>query len=568
MKGMGFVKFTVGKKLWGGFLSVVFLMILIGIVGFFALSNVNDRYQFLIDDRMYKVVLLEQQLKDQNALASNIRGYMLYENPAYLEEIENAKQNNAERLKILEEIIRNKDMKKALMEISAATVNYEGVLRNVVTEVQAGNSQKALQIGTNGAIYQDVISRNIHTLIEHQTTERDNLQKEVNSYTANAIIFSGILILIGVIVSITITIIISRLISRPVRQMTEALTEVSNGNFALEEVTVKNRDEIGDMSIALNKMVHDLRGIIQRARDSAVQLAVQSEELSASAEESLAASEMVAEISEKNLQTSDSQAQIVSQSTLSMKEMITAIDQITDDNEEMLGSSEEVSKLVREGSLLMEEFSNEMKTISQTIGESTTIIHDMAGHSENIRNVTRMITDIAEQTNLLALNAAIEAARAGEHGKGFAVVAEEVRNLAEQSKRSAEDIGRMIDTMIQNVTKAVNSTGEGRKRVDEGLSSTEKTSTVFMNIEQATTDVSEKISTVSAAIEEIRAMTDEVANGAKQVEELAIQASAEAQSTSAATEQQLAANEEITSSSQTLAELAEQLQNDMGRFQV
>ncbi|WP_194841446.1 methyl-accepting chemotaxis protein [Sporosarcina obsidiansis] len=562
------MKFTVGKKLWGGFLSVVFLMILIGIVGFFALSNVNDRYQFLIDDRMYKVVLLEQQLKDQNALASNIRGYMLYENPAYLEEIENAKQNNAERLKILEEIIRNKDMKKALMEISAATVNYEGVLRNVVTEVQAGNSQKALQIGTNGAIYQDVISRNIHTLIEHQTTERDNLQKEVNSYTANAIIFSGILILIGVIVSITITIIISRLISRPVRQMTEALTEVSNGNFALEEVTVKNRDEIGDMSIALNKMVHDLRGIIQRARDSAVQLAVQSEELSASAEESLAASEMVAEISEKNLQTSDSQAQIVSQSTLSMKEMITAIDQITDDNEEMLGSSEEVSKLVREGSLLMEEFSNEMKTISQTIGESTTIIHDMAGHSENIRNVTRMITDIAEQTNLLALNAAIEAARAGEHGKGFAVVAEEVRNLAEQSKRSAEDIGRMIDTMIQNVTKAVNSTGEGRKRVDEGLSSTEKTSTVFMNIEQATTDVSEKISTVSAAIEEIRAMTDEVANGAKQVEELAIQASAEAQSTSAATEQQLAANEEITSSSQTLAELAEQLQNDMGRFQV
>ncbi len=89
----------------------------------------------------------------------------------------------------------------------------------------------------------------------------------------------------------------------------------------------------------------------------------------------------------------------------------------------------------------MEDVNGQMTVISSAIGQSAEIMSGMANYSEEIRKVTSLITDIAEQTNLLALNAAIEAARAGEHGKGFAVVAEEVRNLAEQSKRSAGEIG-------------------------------------------------------------------------------------------------------------------------------
>lgn len=562
------MKFTVGRKLWAGFMGVAVIMVLVGVVGYLALENVNERYKVLIEDRMYKVSLLEKQLIDQNHMASSIRGYMLYESPAYLEEIEKTQQHVEERMDELDSIIVNKEMQSALLEMRAASVNYNGVLRNIITEIQSGNREKALQVGTNGAIYQDVIAKNIHTAIDYQTAQSDLLEKEVERYTSRATSLNAFLLIAGVIGSIVITLVISRMITRPVSVMTNALSEVSEGNFALEPVQIKNRDEVGDMAVALNTMVGDLRGIIQRARDSAVQLAVQSEELSASAEESLAASEMVAEISEKNLQTSDAQAQIVHQSTASMDEMITAIDQITKDNEGMLDSSNEVARMVKEGSSLMDDFTEQMKTINQTMGDSTAIINDMARHSENIRQVTSMITDIAEQTNLLALNAAIEAARAGEHGKGFAVVAEEVRNLAEQSKHSTEEIGRMIDTMIGNVTKAVDSSKEGRLQVEAGLASTEQTNQVFNNIEQATSEVSEKVSAVSAAIEEIRAMTDEVAVGAKQVEELAVQASAEAQSTSAATEEQLAANEEISSSSQTLAQLAEQLQSDMGRFQV
>ncbi|MDV6378006.1 methyl-accepting chemotaxis protein [Sporosarcina sp. GW1-11] len=562
------VKFTVGRKLWVGFLSVGVIMILIGTIGFLSLKNVNEKYQFLIDDRMYKVILLEQQLRDQNMLGMSIRGFMLYGSEEYLTDIEEARQNNQDRLNELDKIIHDQVMKNSILEIREATDKYNEFLQDIIAEKKKGNDERVLQIGRNGVTYQFVISDNIHTLIEYYKDQQDVMSAEVKELTKNATLLMIGLIILGMIASIVTSIIISRLISRPVSHMTEALAEVSAGNFSIEKISIKNRDEIGEMATALNAMVVDLRGIIQRARDSAIKLAVQSEELSASSEESLAASEMVAEISEKNLQTSEKQSQIVNQSTASMEEMVTAIDGVTHDNEEMLKSSEDVAQLVKEGSTLMNETTEQMNYISETIGESIVTINEMAKNTANIRNVTSIITAIAEQTNLLALNAAIEAARAGEHGKGFAVVAEEVRNLAEQSKRSTEEIGRMVDTIIEDVSKVVDSTDEGHKRVEEGLAFTKKTNSIFESIEYATSDVSGKIATVSSAIEEIRAMTDEVAFGARQVEELAIQASAEAQSTSAATEEQLAANEEITSSSQTLAQLAEQLQNDMGRFKV
>lgn len=562
------MRMTVGKKLGLGFLSVIFIVILVGLSGLWALWKLNTEYQSLLKNNVETVLMFEQLLSHQNEDAKNIHAYLLYKDDMYLNHRQEVVDAIKQKIKQLDKRLASKQEKALLKEIKETSFTFQQISEIVIRDVNEGNMDSAMKISAEAAIYQVAVTEQIEQLIAIQKKAQVQTEKDLQQIVGGIQWFIVIMIGVAVLVSSIIARLISKNIASPVRKMTRALNKLAKGQFAIEPVTLKNQDEIGDMSHAFNDMVLDLRALIVNARFSAEQLAGHAEELSASAEESLAASETVADITEKNIISSDVQVKTVKDSATAMDEMVTSLDRITDDNEAMLLSSNEVVRLVDDGVALMLDFTKQMHSITTTIEHSTEIMHEMADHSEQIRTVTSLITVIAEQTNLLALNAAIEAARAGEHGKGFAVVADEVRKLAEQSKQSAEEIGRMIDTMMNNVDKAVRSTEDNNERVAEGMIVTEKTETVFTQISGAVKDMSEKSITVATAVEQIRAMTDEMANSLSTVEMLAQEAATEAQSSNAATEEQLAAVGEISTSSQTLAELAETLHGNMARFNV
>ncbi|MGG0644864.1 methyl-accepting chemotaxis protein [Sporosarcina gallistercoris] len=559
---------TVGKRLWFGFLAVLIIMVVMGTASFWALTKLDREYKVLINDRIQKVMLLEQLNAIQSQKSNEIRGYMIFDQISYLESRETLIKEFKEKSETLEKMLHTKKNKELLADIISSSISYDELTDKAIKGYQVESKERGIEVSSQASLYQDVMAGQISELITAQEKARGNAEKDLEKSILTVKLIIIAMAGLAVVAGIVIARLISRMIARPVGKMTEAFQQIASGDLSAEPVIVKNKDEIGDMATAFNGMSSNLRAVMTHVRDSAHQLAAQAEQLSAGAEESLAASETVASIAKQSLQASTDQQSLVFESNAAIGKVLHTVDTISTDNDEMLNSSEKVTKLVQEGSGSLATFSAKMSAISSIMKDSSRSITEMADHSENIRGVTSMITGLADQTNLLALNAAIEAARAGEHGKGFAVVAEEVRNLAEQSKRSSAEIDQLIAIMIENVKKAVEQTEVSASQMQEGLEVTSRTSEVFEEIERAASDVDERVSMVANSINTMKTMIQHVVDHANSIESLAQQAADEAESARVSSEEQLAVNEEISTSAQLLAELAEKLQQNMNQFTV
>ncbi|MPQ25618.1 methyl-accepting chemotaxis protein [Bacillus paralicheniformis] len=411
----------------------------------------------------------------------------------------------------------------------------------------------------------------VSQLIEDiQTLNADNAKTiyQQDSKEAGSIITLLIIVIAAALVlSVSIGLLMTRLITKPIKDIQALFTETEQGDFTVKG-TYESKDELGLLTSSFNKMVAGVRSIIETVGETSHQVASSSQELSASADESTKASEYISTTIQDLAVGSDQQVESVENSRTVIMGMTEFAGRISSNAEKAAATADQTAMMSLEGTKAIDKVSTQMKSINETVVSLSEAFKHLTERSNEIGNITEVITSIAEQTNLLALNAAIEAARAGEQGKGFAVVADEVRKLAEQSARSAEQITRLI-TIIQNDTKqTMNSVISATGEVKEGLVVVHEAGGAFQKIENSITEVVTQINDVTNLVKNLTAGANEIETAISGVKEVAETAAGSTQTVSAATQEQLASMEEIAAASQILAQNAEELQHLIQKFKI
>lgn len=563
------MKLSIRQKLVGAFTIVLIILGVTTLVTNWEIGRVNDAYQEILENDVQKLIEINNMKALMQDETNHVRGFLLTGDEKYLE---NYKQSAVEMKALVKDVLsreKTETGKKLLNDISDAEKAYQQAADRQLHYKQSGSEEEYMTIlkATEAGIGRTFTEKMV-MYKDYQEKQMIEIKKVENHKTNRIQLIVLIVDLAGVFIGIGFAITLSRHISLPIRKTSAAIEEVANGDLTIQRIKVKNRDEIGTLVSSMNKMVHDLRSVVKLVHESSEQVASSSEELSASAEQSNLAAKQVARLTEGNAVLIDKQAFELDHISESIEEMTAGIQAISSSGDKMEKAADTASLVSKAGMEKVENVVQQMEAIHESVKDASYMIESLGHRSDEISKIVGMITSIADQTNLLALNAAIEAARAGEHGKGFAVVADEVRKLAEESKKSAEQISSMIGVIQDETSKAVELMAAGNKKTASGMLQTQDVNEAFIQITGSVGNVSEKVQDVSTAVEQLAVSSAHIVQAVLQVKHFSIESMAASQESSAATEQQLAAMEEIASSSESLSHLSEELQALVRKFNV
>ena len=392
-------------------------------------------------------------------------------------------------------------------------------------------------------------TKSIAAALQAATAVRTYAESALNSHIDGMRL--NFMINIGIVVFSLIVLIgvgwwIARSVIHPLSRLTAAINEIAVGNLDVFIPEVDRKDELGDLGRGLYKAKQEMRAaeqyrseqeeyrlrVMQEQRAQTLSLADQFEGEVGSIGRSIAsaASELAA--------TSNEVQGLSGKAAASSSRVQSDAEQASQSIELVSQAASELNNAIAEVTRKVSESADLAKTASVRASDAAGQVSELNESSELIREVIKVISDIAEQTNLLALNATIEAARAGDAGKGFAVVASEVKSLANQTAQATDEIATQITEMLDKISTST-------AAVQEIVGSVDETSETMVSITSAAEEQ-------SAATQDIAGQVENAAELLRSVAESAIGAAEGAANASAATQQVSSASSELAKNAETL----------------
>jgi len=285
---------------------------------------------------------------------------------------------------------------------------------------------------------------------------------------------------------------------------------------------------------------------IEDVARNAVALLSSVEDTASSIEEMIASFKQVSE-------NTDALSTSAEQTSSSVTEMSASVKEVEERAVESSRLAEKVSREASErGMAAAAEAIRGMQNIKTAVEATASVVNRLGKRSQEIGQILKVIDEVTDQTSLLALNAAILAAQAGEHGKGFAVVAEEIKDLAERTAASTQEIVGLIASVQEETAESVQAMGRGLKAVDAGVSLVNVTSEVLRQVADSSMQAAE----TARAIEKT---TAEQAKGVSQITETSLNVADQAEQIANALQEQRRGSERIAKAAERMREITQQV---------
>jgi len=367
----------------------------------------------------------------------------------------------------------------------------------------------------------------------------------------------------------------------PLSQVLDLAASLAQGDLT-GRLNMARKDEIGSLADALDrscdslaKMIREITSNAEIQASASQGMSTVSSQLASASEEMRTQVESVAGATEEMSASINSMASAAEEMSVNIQSVSATAEQMSQNMnsiassiEQMSTSIEDVAVSAKDGSIIAKQAMEMSVTASQTMSV-------LGKAAKEIGEVTNLIKQIADQTNLLALNATIEAASAGDAGRGFAVVANEIKELARQSGRAANEIAQRVRGVQGNTGSAVEAIA-GITDIIQRMN--ESSAGISKSVEEQTgtaLEISDSVQQATAGITNIAASIAEMARGANDVSKSAAESarvvtevSANIQGLSRAADESNAGAQQVSETSSELARISAQLRDLAGNFKV
>ncbi|MBF7075084.1 HAMP domain-containing protein [Glaciecola sp. MH2013] len=376
-------------------------------------------------------------------------------------------------------------------------------------------------------------------LLKLANQRASDLKEGVTDQVSSSMQTIGVMVLISIAIAVFTTYKSVRAITEPLAKVNDLLNIASSGDLT-HRLDDSSNDEFGILSKNCNKLIDNLKALIDGIHRRAEQLAAASGETSS-----------VTEQTTNSIQEQKSQISQIAAATTEMHSTSQLVSQSADDTLHEIGNADQEAEKVKQISL---DNKHTIEVLAKDVQEAADVINKLHQDSASIGGILDVIRGVADQTNLLALNAAIEAARAGEQGRGFAVVADEVRTLASRTQESTQEINSMIEVLQAGAEKAVAVMTQGKQQTEACVEQTEK--------------ASQALDLITDAVHRAHEVSTRIEHAAREQNQVSAEISEKLENIVGIAEETTLGAQQTTQSSAEVARLADELQESIGEFKV